>query len=128
MHLDRTVIRVQGDGWAGDGSSITQVQNVRLDAMQKAVLARILEVVDTLGLVLLHEVDEVTAELAHGGQEAITRFEVEGFGIALRGMTGESPIGDDIPPIFLTGVQQEEVQIDALRQAHEEVEVDGWQR
>jgi hypothetical protein len=64
-------------------------------------------VVDTLGLVFLDEVDEVTAELAHGGQEAITGLEVEGFDITLGGTTGEISIGDDIPPILLAGIQQE---------------------
>jgi hypothetical protein len=76
----------------------------------------------------VHEVDEVTAELAHRRQERVPRLEVQGLRIIRWRLSGQLAIGHDIPPILLAGVQQEEMEIDGLRQTREKVEIHGRHR
>ena len=122
------VVRPQRQGRTLLAAPLAQVQDVGLQAMQQRFAVGFGESVPLGSWIGLQQVDEIPPLLAEGGQQRIADRQIGVLRVGFLAQPGQIAFGPDVAPVFLAGIQHEQMQIHMTRQFRQQVQVQRWQR
>jgi len=130
MDADRVVIRCNGR-LLPVRAPVAQVEDVGLDKGQEASPAGLFRDVRLLAARVVDHPEEVAAQGAHRGEQAVAPLQVEGLVGGGRpepvGKPSHLAVGVDEVPVLPAGVHDEEVDVDGAGDGLEDAEMEGRQ-
>ena len=128
VDLDRAVVGAEAGAGSAVPSPVPQGEDVGLKTVEQAVLTGLLERLHLVRVVIQEQPEEVPPLLAAGGQQAVAGLQVQLARIPVFDAPGDLAFGSNLGPELPAGVEQEKMDVQALGQPGEDLELRRRQR
>ena len=122
MDLDRPVVSPDAGAGRPVLPPIPQVEDVCLETVEQAVLARLLELPHLVRIAIQEQRQKIPPLLAAGGQQAVAGLQVQLARIPVFDAPGDLAFGSNLGPELPAGIEQEEVDVEVVGQPGEDLE------